>query len=179
MLRKNISKNEKPYVAEVLKFNNRLVDEWKKTILVNIADNEGRLRSGKIAGYWMTFEEGKNIYKYMELKKQGLLPEYDMKVVEFWKSFFQDLSISEMKDYGWAVVARGWAYLTSYFQDYYVVQKWEKLYSHDEDPLYWEKNSYLISGLSKGENHPLWDEETLKDIHQKVNSILTNPVKPC
>jgi hypothetical protein len=178
MLRRNISKNEKPYVAEALKFNNRLVDEWKKTVLVELADKDGKIRSGKVAGYWITFEEGRTIQKYMELKKEGLLPDYDMKTVEYWKTFFQDLSISEIKSYGYGIVSRGWAYLTSYLQEYYVIRKWEKLYSQSDDPLYWEKNSSEISGLSKGGEHPFWDEETVKDIHQKVSSILSQPIKP-
>lgn len=178
MLRKNISKNEKPYVAEVMKINNRLIDEWKKCVLVKIADKDGKVRSGRVAGSWLVFEEGKCIQKYMELRKDGLMPEYNMKAVDYWKDFFQELNVSEIKSHGWGVVAKGWSYLSSYIQDYYVLQKWERLYSKDDDPFYWEKNHFLINGLSKGEEHPFWDEETLKDIHQKVSSVLGNPVKP-
>jgi len=178
MLRKNISKNEKPYVASSLKYNNILVDEWKKSVLLNIADSEGKLRSGKIAQSWMIFEEGKTIYKYMQLKKDGLVPSCDEKVAEFWKEFFQDLSVEEMKGYGWGVVARGWSILNSYIQDDFVTKKWERLYSLNEDPLHWEKNSYLISDIAKGNPHPFWSDEALKDVQQKVDAVLSNPVKP-
>ena len=83
-----------------------------------------------------------------------------------------------MREYGWGIISNGWKYLNSYILDYFVVKKWETLYSKSDDPLYWEKNSFLITDFSKGKPHPFWDEEQLKDIQQKVDTIIANPVRP-
>lgn len=178
MLRRKISKNEKPYTVEIIKYNNDLVNEWKRVILENVCHPDGKIASGKIPNMWITFEEGKTIGKYMDLKKEGLLQEYPMKTVLFWRDFFENLSVTEMREYGWGIVANGWKYLNSYVLDYFIIKKWETLYSKSEDPLYWEKNSFLVSDFSKGKPHPFWDEELLKDIQQKVDTIISNPVKP-
>lgn len=178
MLRKNVSRNERPYTIEAVKFNNRMVDDWKKSVLENMADSRGMVRSGRVAQSWMIFEEGNTIYSYMKLKEEGLIPSCDPKIIDYWKDFFETLSVSEMKKYGWGVVAKGWNILNSHLQDHFVTQKWEKLYSKSADPFFWEQNHSDISDLLQGKPHPFWNDEDLKDIQQKVNSVLSTAVKP-
>ena len=91
MLRRKITKNEKPYTAEIIKYNNDLVNEWKTVILENVCLPDGKIAAGKIPNMWVTFEEGKSIGKYMDLKKEGLLQDYSMKTVLFWRDFLKIL----------------------------------------------------------------------------------------
>lgn len=178
MLRRNVSRNERPYTADAIKINNRMVDDWKENVLKKMADSQGRVRSGRVAQSWLLYEEGKTIHSYMKLKKDGLIPDVDEKVAEFWKDFFENLEVSEMKHYGWGTVAKGWGILGNYIQDHFVQKKWEALYSRSEDPFFWEQNHSDIQDFLQGKPHPFWREDQLKDIQHKVTSVLGTTVKP-
>lgn len=178
MLRKNVSRNERPYTIDAVKFNNRMVDEWKECVLKRMANSNGTVKSGRVAQSWLLFEEGRTIYSYMKLKEEGLIPDIDPKVIQFWRDFFQDLEVVEMKKYGWGVVAKGWGILSNYIQDHFVQQKWERLYSRSEDPFFWEEHHSDIADLLQGKPHPFWREDELRDIQQKVTSVLSVVVKP-
>ena len=72
------------------------------------------IASGKVAKSWELYEEGKVIEKYMEIKKKGMIPDYSKEVIDFWKVFFETLSIEEMHEYGSGVISTGWLILQSW-----------------------------------------------------------------
>ena len=97
MLRRKVQKNDRPYISETTKLNNRRVDDWKKVVLQNICNSKGTVPAGRVSKSWQLYEEGKVVGKYMEIKNQGMLPEYSEEVISFWKEFFENLSVEEME----------------------------------------------------------------------------------
>jgi len=176
MLRKRVQKNDRPYVTETNKLNNRKVDDWKKTVLQKICNDKGMMPSGKVAKSWELYEEGKVIEKYMEIRKKGMIPDYPKEVIDFWKVFFETLSIEEMHEYGSGVISTGWIILQSYIKSWFAEEKWNRLFSHSSDPLWWEQHHHEHSAYLDGKILPFWDLEQLKDITQKVGVILGNQV---
>ena len=178
MFRRRILKNDRPYVANTTKLNNRMVDDWKKTVLDKISDHRGLVPSERVWRSWQLYNEGKTILKYQELRTKGVIPEISEEVFEFWKDFFEILTIEEMHAYGSGTVSHGWGIIQNCYKMWYANQKYEKLFSQYSTPLEWEKNYHHHKPLLFGEIFPFWDKEILKDIQQKVSAILMNQVNP-
>ncbi len=178
MLRRRAQKNDRPYIAKTTKLNNRKVDDWKKNVLDKISDNRGMVLSGRVWHSWELYNEGKSVLKYRELKTKGVIPEISPDILEFWKDFFENLTVEEMHSYGSGAVSYGWGIIQTYNKMWYADQKYEKLFSQYSTPLEWERNYHRYKPLLFGEISPLWDEETRKDIYQKVGAVLINQVKP-
>ncbi len=178
MLRRTIKNNERPYTKIVLKLNNRMVDDWKKTLLVKLADNRGFVRASKIWQSWLLYEEGKHISQYVELRAKGLLPRPSKEVLEYWKEFFKELSVEEMHPYGHAMISQGWYIITLEIRRWCADQKWEKIFSKSKDPWDWEKEQYKHQDLMQGKLYPFWNEEIIKDVKAKVITILQIQVQP-
>ena len=176
MFRRKPNRNDRPYVAETTKLNNRKVDDWKKKVLQNVCNESGKLQVGRVGKSWQLYEEGKVIEKYIEMKEKGMFPEYSEEVIEFWKDFFENLTVEEMHGYGSGVVFAGWQIIQSYIKTWFAEQKWERLFSKSSDPLWWEKNYHPHTDYLEGRVLPLWDPEKFKDINQKVAAILGNEV---
>src|ERR1043166_6240737 len=92
MLRKRVHPNDRPYVAETTKLNNRMVDDWKEKVLRKISSPEGTIPSGKVWKSWQLYEEGKAVEQYIEMRNKGMLISYPIEVVEFWRVFFEKSS---------------------------------------------------------------------------------------
>lgn len=177
MLRSRVSSNERPYTQAVLKLNNKLVDEWKASVLDKISDRRGTIPSGRVWSSWQVFFEGKGISKYRELKDQEMIFTPTEEQVAFWKEFFENLSVEEMHAYGVGSVAFGWRVIEEHFRMWSADLKWENIYSKSEDPLDWEKLSYGHSNLMNGKMFPFWEEDQLNEIKQKVFTVLSVQVK--
>jgi len=178
MLRRKVQTNDRPFIAETTKANNRLVDEWKEKVLDEISDSKGRVLANKVGESWQLFLEGKYVTKYSELREKGVICTIPEDVKDFWKEFFETLSPTEMHEYGSATVNYGWTLITTYIRMWFVDQKWEKLYSKSDDPLYWEKNHFPHNELLQGRTMPFWSPEEMREIGQKVAAVLMNEVKP-
>lgn len=179
MLRRRVQKNDRPYISSTTKLNNRMVDQWKKNVLLKTSDNQGRVPSGRVWQSWQLYLEGHEIKQFIELKKQGLLPEPPKEVIEFWKDFFENLSVEEMYAYGSGSISEGWGIIQRHLKMWFAEQKWERIFSaKPDDPLWWEKNYHAHTDYLSGKILPFWNEEKLKDIQQKVAAILMNQVKP-
>ena len=178
MLRKAIRKNERPYTATVIRLNNKLVDEWKKTLLDRLADTRGMVRTIKVWQSWGIFYEGKNVKKVMDLRDKGVLPITNEKVVEFWVKFFDEAPIEEMHEYGHGTISFGWLILQNHIRLWCAEEKWNKIYSKSEDPYDWYEESFKHSDLVHGKILPFWDMEKLKEIETKVATILHVQVEP-
>lgn len=177
MYRRKVQRNDRPYVAETTKLNNRMVDDWKKNVLQKICDGNGQVPAGRVEKSWRLYEEGKAIEQYIEMKKKGMIPSYSDEVIEFWKDFFENLTVEEIHSHGSGVVFTGWQILQEYIKIWFAEQKWEKLFSKSKDPLWWEKNQHDYTDYLEGKLEPLWSHEKFDDITQKIASILGNQVK--
>lgn len=178
MLRRRVQKNDRPYIAETTTLNNRMVDDWKTSVLDQIADSRGTVPSGRVWESWRLYNEGKGILKYHDLKEKGMILETLPEVLEFWKDFFEHLNVDEMHAYGSGTVSYGWGIIQNYFAMWYSDQKYEALFGKFDTPLEWEQNHHNHTALLTGEVLPFWTEEILKDIQQKIAAVLLNDVKP-
>lgn len=140
MLRRRVRKNERPYTTTVIKLNNRLVDEWKKSLLDRMADHKGMVRTIKVWQSWGVFYEGKTVQKVIELRDQGLLPKTDKKIIDYWIEFFEKSTIEELHEYGHGTVSFGWLLLQNEIRLWCADEKWEKIYSKSDDPYDWYQN---------------------------------------
>lgn len=179
MLRKRVRPNDKPYTQTTTKLNNRMVDDWAKNVLKPLADTRGTIPSGRVWGSWQLYYEGKGIEKYAKLREQGVLPRVEKEVLDFWIEFFETLSVEEMHDYGVGAVSSGWSIICNETRMHFADEKWEKLYSQSEDPLYWEKEHFKYKDLIDGIPHPFgWNREKFGEITEKVMTVLANQVTP-
>jgi hypothetical protein len=175
MFRRKIQKNDRPYIAETTKLNNDKVEDWKTSVLQKVCNDKGDILAGRVLESWKLYEEGKAIEKYIEVKKMGMMLEYPPSVIDFWKDFFEHLSIGEIHSYGTGVVSTGWNIIQSYIRMWFADEKWEKLFSQG-DSLYWEQNYKYHSMLLEGKSLPFWNPDIFKEITEKVVTVLSNQI---
>jgi len=177
MLRKAVPRNERPDTATVIRLNNKRVDDWKKNVLDEMSSSR-KIPAGRVWESWKLYDEGKNIEQLQKLKEIGVLPDIPASTVEFWKNLLENSSVEELHAYGSGTIAMGWNIIQTYIKTWFANQKWEKLFSQSDDPLFWEKNHHSHNQLLRGEVLPLWDKETFLDINHKVSIILNIQVNP-
>lgn len=178
MLKKNISKNERPLTKTVQELNNEKVDTWKEKVLDNLSDENGRVPSGKIWDYWSTYDEGLEILSYHKLHEQGVITDFPEEVVSFWIDAFKNLNVEELYEIGTGAVMYGWSVIDLTIKLWLTKKKYEVLYSKSDDPLYWEKHRNDYSEIVDGKQLPFWNHDILRDVTQKVGVILQNVVRP-
>jgi hypothetical protein len=175
MMRRKITKNEKPYTAEAYRCVNKLVDEWYNSVLLGIADKSGAIPSGRVEGCLRYFLEGKQNLGYQKYKSH--LPHYSDEQVLYWIDVVSKSSISELYEIGPFVLSQVWHIIYSSIVSHFAEKKWEAVYSHSENPAVWDK---LANDNPHVMNHrPMpfgLDEDRVKDIKDKIDTILRNPV---
>lgn len=178
MLRQKIRKNERPYTAVVIKLNNRLVDEWKKTLLDRLADHKGTIRTLKVWQSWGIFYEGKTVQKVIALRDSGFLPKTDRVAIDYWINFFEKSTIEKLHEYGHGTVSFGWLLLQNEIRLWCADEKWEKIYSKSDDPYDWYQESFKHPDLVQGKSLPFWDMDKLKEIEERMATVLHVQVEP-
>jgi hypothetical protein len=176
MFRRKVQKNEPPYLSETTKLNNKKIEDWKSVVLQKICNDSGTIPAGRVLKSWELYSEGKVIEKYIEMKKSGMMLEYPPAIIEYWKDFFENLTIEELYSYGPGVLSAGWYIIQSYIKTWFAEEKWNRLFSHSSDPLYWEKNFGPHVDYLEGKILPFWSIELFKEITEKVGSVLSNQV---
>lgn len=181
MFRREINKNERPYTKAILLSNNTLLDEWENTILKKICNREGKIKAGQVWFEWQYFYTGKIIGSFIEHLEEGLVVRPSKERVDYWIKIFETSSIENLIKIGAPLVGYGWKLLLD--DDYIdtMLNRWEKIYKNSNDPLDWRKLSNDYPKLWSENTTVIstrWDEETLKDIQQKVMTIIKTPVQP-
>lgn len=179
MFRREISKNEKPYLATALKFNNKLVDEWEKEILKKICNKEGMIRDGQILSEWQSFYTGKIIYGFMENLEKGYIMRPSKECVEYWKKIFTSCSVDEMLAIGAVNISYGWKLMTDENFILGMLEKWEVVYSKTKEPMMWrELNGENPKLWAKEHDNKFWDENELKDVYERVMTVTKTIISP-
>jgi len=178
MLKKNISRNERPLTKTVHELNNQRVDNWKVSVLDKLSDENGRIPSGKVWDYWSTYDEGLEVLSYNKLYSEGCIADFPDSVINYWKDALQNLEVEELYELGAASVMYGWTVIDHTIKLWMAKKKYDVLYSKSDDPLYWEKHKNECSEITDGKQLPFWSDEILRDVSQKVGVILQNVVRP-
>lgn len=178
MLKKNISRNERPLTRTVQELNNKKIDNWKTQVLDKLSDENGRVPSGKVWDYWSTYDEGLEILSYYNLYEKGSITEFPEEVVDYWLDAFENLEVEELYELGTGAVMYGWSVIDLTIKLWLAKKKYDVLYSKSDDPLYWEKHKNEFSDIVDGKQLPFWNHDILKDVTQKIGVILQNSVRP-
>jgi hypothetical protein len=178
MMRRQIGNNDRPYDVEVYKANNAVVDSWYNDVLLKIADSTGNVPAGRVGECLRYYLEGRDVKKYMELKSQ--FPSYTEGQVEFWVNKIRSSSVTELHDVGAFNLHRGWDLIQTYLKDHFAQRKWDDVYSRSDDPCTQDRYANDNPHLMNGRPLPtlLVNIETLKDMQDKVMTVLRNPIQP-
>lgn len=179
MLRKRINVNERPYTNAIYKYNNSLVDEWHEKVLMKIADKNGQVRAGQVWGEWRFFLDGKTVPQFMKELEIGHVCRPTANSVDYWVEVFTKKSIEEIAAMGQSAVGHGWKLIVDETFIRSSIEKWEKVYKGYDDPMAWRKRAHNNPKLwAEDYDSPFWGPEELKDIHQKVLTVLKISVSP-
>lgn len=179
MMRRPINPNEKPYTKTVLKSNNRLVDEWEEKVLRKICGSGGTVISGQVFSEWYYFYTGKTIKQFIDHLDDGLIVRPSQEAVNKWVDIFTSYTVKKLTDLGQPLVGYGWKLIRdeTFIRDQ--ISKWEKVYSHSDDPLEWRKlaNDHPRLWNMDGES-PFWGPDDLVQISEKVITVLSITIQP-
>lgn len=177
IFRQRVDKNERPYDKEVITYNNSMVEEWYKKVLLGIADKQSSIPSGRVTTCFQYFLQGKELEQHQKYKEY--LPDYPEDKVRFWIDKFTSSSVTEIAQMGHGIVSGGWNVIITAMRYYFAEKKWEKIYSLNQDPLVWDKLANANPHLMNGRPMPFdLTIESLKEIEDKVMSVLKRPIEP-
>lgn len=173
---KKSSANDTPYVSEMIKVNNNLINEWHDEMLLKMAGKNNHIASGAVVKSLTLFLEGKNVKK--STKALFYLPSIEEENIDWWKTFFEQ-SVSEICQYNIQVVLAGWSIITNYVRIEALKKRYEFIYQNSDDPMKWWENAVKYHNIMEGNYEILtWSLEKYKEISDKVNTILGNLPKP-
>lgn len=179
MLRKRIHLNERPYTNAIYKYNNSLVDEWNEKVMLKIADKNGQVRAGQVWGEWRFFLDGKTIPPFMKAIEDGYVCRPTSQAVDFWVDLFTKKSVEELAAFGQSSIGHGWKLIVDETFIRASIEKWEKVYKGYDDPMAWRKRGHNNPKLwAEDYDSPFWGPEELKDVTQKVLTVLKISVSP-
>ena len=176
MVRRRISKNERPYEKEVFTRNNAVVDEWYDKVLVKIADvKTATVPAARIDGCLRYFLEGREILQTQRFKDH--LPSYTLETTMFWINFFKNSSMAELHAAGVSVVSSGWLIIQTSIRNHFAQRKWEEIYSQTSDPYDWDKLSNEKVKISNNHDFPFGlRAEDIGEMDAKIKALLENPI---
>ena len=175
MMKRRITKNERPFTNEVYKCVNKTVDDWHKSVLVVLADNNGCIPAGRVESCLRYFLEGKQALAYQKNKEH--LPQYSETEVLYWIDLIKSSSITELYQLGPYVLGQAWQIIYTSIVNHFAEKKWESVYSKSDDPAVWDKLSNNNPHLMNNRPLPFYlDDDLLKEIREKVDTILKSPV---
>jgi hypothetical protein len=179
MLRRVVSRNEKPFIAAVYKFNNSLIDEWETVVLKKISDSKGCIRAGQVWAEWNYFYDGKYLPTLIEGINAGTIVRPPADAVKYWVDIFTRLEVEELVAMHAANIGHGWKLIMDETFVRTVLEKWDLIYSKSTDPLEWRKLANENPKFWKQEQQsPFWSIDELPDILEKIKTILGAPIVP-
>lgn len=179
MLKRQISANERPYVALIIKNNNEIIDEFHNKVLKCICTLEGTVPAGQAMVEWNYFYQGKITKYYIELLNNNLIPSYDETIIKKWIEIFTTKTVVELSEMGQVVVSLGWKLISDDEYRKKCVEMWEKIYSKSDDPMVWRKEANNHPKLWSSEFiYSFWTTEVFQDVYQKYNVVMNVQIQP-
>lgn len=176
---KDISENEKPYKAALIKKNNELVDEWNENVLAKIADDRDAVQALKVTRSFTCYSEARELSKLLnpidadtEFSYLYYIPKISDEITTFWRTQLAK-SIPEIHNIGVFPITVGWQVLKNAVQQYFATQKWERVYGKFSDPVLREVDLYKNHlDLATGKPLPFdMTEDVVKSIVQKIQTV--------
>lgn len=176
-LRRRIGKNDSPYVVEVTRGNNAIVDRWYEGVLRHIAGPNMTIPAPRAHGCFMTFYEGLEITKYQEYKSQ--LMTYPEEKVKFWVNFLLTKSVKELHEAGIGIVSAAWSIITNAIRYYFADLKWTEIYSKSTVPLEWDKLANDMPSLMNRRALPFGlNRDRMQEMEEKVRCVTSCVIEP-
>lgn len=171
--RQRITPNMKPYTKEVTRLNNSMIDVWE---LLTGGKTTKRLSISRIDDWmlWDLWYEGKGIQRYVEIR--DMIPRPSKKQLKFWIRLLDESTIEELHSYGMGIVSFAQKLIQSEIRMHIASQKWVKIFRHGGGIKGWAKLAGENQDLIKGKYLPFWNEEILKNVSEKVGTILALPI---
>ncbi len=177
MYRRRIKGNTPPYDATVLKLNNALVDEWETQVLQKLADKNGRVPASKVHFTWSVFAEGKELWTRQE--HLLYIPEIPDSTANYWVTFFKEKSVEQLHATSMGLVYYGWTLFTTAIRQYFIREKWEKIYSKSKDPLEWIKVANSFGPLMNQTKLPFdTTKEMYDEMYEKFAAVMRYRIEP-
>ena len=175
MFRRKVGPNMPPYVSTVFRKNNQKVDKWEKEMLNELCTNDNKLPSGRVLPLATLFEEGSS---YPAFKRAfPHIPRPTEEQLEYWKSFL-DRPIDELYDEGHELCLLAWQIVCNELKIRDNIKKYEAVYEKSSDPADWYDYSVESKHLFDGTEHAFWDEEKIKDISERVKTVVSMRMSP-
>jgi len=180
MMRRKIKPNMPPYIQSILKYNNNLVDNWKKEVLDKIANGQGKIPAQHVYDEWLYYSTGCVIKEFIKNYDDGLLPRPTQEMVEKWKQTFSEVSVDDLIKMGPGLVSQAWKILMDENYIAKMYERYEKVYMKTDDPLEWRELCLDYPKLWNNDSSCVfWDQETYGEISEKVICVLKyGDVKP-
>jgi hypothetical protein len=177
IFRRPVNKNERPYDMDVIIYNNTVVEEWYMKLLLGIADKQSAIPSGRVTQCFQTFLQGKELQQHQKYKEY--FPDYSEDKINFWINKFKTVTMTELAQMGHGVVSAGWNVILMGMRYHFADKKWEKIYCQTNDPVEWDRAANANPHLMHGRPMPFGlSVESLKEIEDKVMSVLKHPIEP-
>jgi hypothetical protein len=178
LMRVTIANNERPYTKTVLKYNNKLVDEWEEQVLKKVCNNKGCVRAGEVWQLWQVYHDGKTIPQLIKLLESGNVSKPAPEVVKYWISVFETYTLEQLIELGPMAVGFGFKLLIDETFISSCLEKWNLVYKDNTDPLKWRELANDNPKLWAEGKLSFWSEDQNKEILQKIETILGHPIKP-
>jgi hypothetical protein len=177
MFRTKVDRNERPLQKTVQLRNNDLVDRWYKEVLFHLADKEMNIPVLRVNKCFEYFFEGLETTQIQRFKDH--MPVHTEENIRFWIDFFKNNDMDAIHEAGIAVVSAGWSVVTGGLRTHFAQKRWEVVYSQTTNPLEWDKLANNNPNLMHSRPLPFdLTEEDLKDMEQKIQALLGNPIQP-
>jgi hypothetical protein len=175
MFRRQIKPNTPPYTETILRKNNKKVDAWEKDMLNEVCDSDGKIPAGRIQVLLKLYEEGMSYKSFLD--RFPYIPRPTEEQLEYWKNFL-DRPMEELYDDGPELCLLGWQIVCNELKLRDTIKKYEEVYSKSNDPTEWYDLSLKNRPLFDGSYHSFWDEDKIKDISQRIQTIVSLRIQP-
>src|SRR5688572_5945849 len=126
MLRRQIKKNDRPYQADMIRYNNSLVDNWEQQVLRFIANDKNEVRTMEVEMGLKIFIEGHELKNHF--RNAHLLPKVDDEMVMTWIEKLKNGSIVELRNLGIHNLQHGLQIVVDAVRLRNAEMKWQKIY---------------------------------------------------
>jgi hypothetical protein len=184
MFRRRASANERPYTVTMYKYNNDLLEDWKRDVLSAMANGSGMVRAEMVSESLSVYLEGRSL-RQIEAHLDKMAFPTDSQVL-YWRRFFEtNTTLESLTEQGREVCLYGWKTIVDYIRYWATKEKLAKVFQND-DAREWQSNNRRHKFLMKGELLPPlltdvsggvrgWILDDMSSRQEMINSLQLRP----